>query len=195
MTPERFIEHTAKRCKQHGVKVRMPNSNTVKYCDDKECAGYFSSEDKMLVVASGVSTSEFYGLLAHESSHLDQWIENRYLWDKCSYGYSLFFEWLDGKIVKREQLEEAVQDIIRLELDCEIRTLKKIDKYKLPVNRTTYIQKVNTYLYGYLFFLEIRKWIPKIYSKKSLYGKAATRLKKEYSKIPNRLYAAFKAHT
>ena len=109
-----------------------------------------------------------------------------------SVGYTLFFEWLGGKIVIREHLEEAVQDIIRLELDCELRTLKKIEKYKLPVHPIQYKKKANVYLYSYLYMLETRKWIHQIYSHNELWKAAPSCLRKEYKSIPKRLHMEFK---
>jgi len=192
---ERFIEHTMNSCKKNGVKVILVEDKHVLYGEEKEkTGGYFSSDPPELAVATKLSRANFYGLLAHESSHMDQWIQNTYLWDKCSYGYGLFFEWLSGKIVKREHLEEAVQDIIRLELDCEIRAIAKIEKYKLPINKTDYIQKANTYLYSYLHMINTRKWISKPYTKSGIWKLASTRLKKKYDILPKRLERAFKKH-
>lgn len=188
----KFISDIEKKAEKHGVKIILEDAELVYAKGEKEgCAGYFDSENKILAASTKGKKSQFLGLLAHESSHLDQWIENRYMWDKLSHGYALFFEWLGGKIVKREYLEEAVQDIIRLEKDCELRAIKKIQHYQLPINLIEYKKKVNSYLYAYLFFLEKRKWIPKLYSSKKVWSKAPHRIPKEYKKIPRNLYRVF----
>jgi hypothetical protein len=68
----------------------------------------------------------------------------------------------------------------------------KIIKYKLPINLEIYKRKVNCYLYSYLFFLEQKKWIPKLYTHKNVWGVASSKIPKFHNKIPRRLYAAFK---
>ena len=104
-----------------------------------------------------------------------------------------FFQWLlEKKIVKREVLLESVQDVIALELDCEKRAIAKIKKYNLPINLEEYCRKANAYLFSHLYLLEVRKWIPRIYSNKNTWMSSPKTLKKEYKNIPRKLYAAFK---
>lgn len=181
------------KAKKHGIKVVMKKAALV-YPEGESigCAGYFDSENKILAVATGCNKTDWLGILAHEASHMDQWIESEYLWKKLMHSYDLFFLWLDYKmIVKAEYLQEAVADIIRLEKDCEIRAIEKIKKYNLPICLETYSRKANAYLFAYLFFLERKKWVPKIYSGEAVWSKAPMRFKDTYDKIPDRLYREF----
>lgn len=194
MNDKQFLKDLYKKAEKYGIKITIVDSEYIKFADESiNCGGYFDSEAKELKVAKGKSKAEYLGLLAHESSHMDQWIENAFIWDKLSHGYTIFFQWLeDKKIVKREILEEAVQDVIRLEKDCEVRAVKKIKKYNLPIDLKTYIRKANSYLFYYLHVFETRKWIPKVYAYKDVYLNAPSVFKKKYEKIPVRLKAALK---
>lgn len=189
---QKFLEDIKTKAKQHGVKVIIKNTPFVKYGEESLCAGYFCSESKTLVVGKQKDDADTIGLLAHESSHMDQWIEDKYLWEKLAVGYSLFFSWLEeGKIIKREHLEEAVQDIIRLEKDCEQRAIAKMLKYDIKIDYERYKRRANAYLYAYLFFLEKKKWIPKIYDDKEVWSTAPQKFPKEHKKIPQKLYRKF----
>ena len=189
----KFIQDIKAKAEKHGVEVRMVDAKLV-YAEGETvgCAGYFCSERKVLAIAMQHKRHEWLGLLAHESSHMDQWVERPYIWKKLGLGYDLFFEWLDGGIKKREDLEEAVQDIIRLEKDCEERAIRKMLNYNLPVNVERYKRRANAYMYAYLYFLETRKWVPRIYSRPEVWSKSPVRFPRGYKKIPRGLHTAFK---
>jgi hypothetical protein len=194
MDKNKLLSDIKAKAKKHGVKIILRKSDMV-YSPGESigCAGYFDSDEKVLAVATKCIDSEWLGILAHEASHMEQWIENRFMWEKLNHGYQLFFDWLEGKtIVKREYLEEAVSDIIRLEKDCELRAIEKISQYNLPICIDTYSRKANAYLFAYLYFLEIRKWIPKIYSAERVWSKAPARFRNHYTQIPVKLHQEFK---
>lgn len=190
---DKFIEDIKKKAKKHGVEVIIRNNPLVKLeGEEVYCAGFFCSETKQLVVGKQPKEADTIGLLAHESCHMDQWIEDNFLWEKLAIGYDLFFSWVEGhKIIKREHLEEAIQDIIRLEKDCEQRAIKKMLKYNIKIDYDKYRRRANAYLYAYLFFLEKKAWIPKIYDKQEVWAEAPARFPKEYKKIPIKLYRKF----
>lgn len=191
-TVDKFIKDVRKTARDNGIKIKLINTVTV-YADGEEhgCQGYFDEET--LCVSTDRQKTSFLGLLAHESSHMDQFIEDQFLWIKCSPAYDIFFGWLDNihSIVKREVLEETVQDIIRLELDCEKRSIEKIIKYNLPIDIPKYIQGVNCYMYSYLFALETKKWTPTVYHSMEAIRFCAKTIKKEYVKIPRRVRQIF----
>jgi len=189
---KKFIEDVKRKATKNGAEVCFVDDVFLTDVDGQKCVGWFDGEKGNLSVATKRPQNLFLSILVHESSHLDQWVENRYLWDKLNPGYTLFFEWLGGKICKREHLEEAVQDIIRLELDCEKRAIKKILQYNLPIDLDKYKRRANSYLYAYLYFFEKRTWIPGIYVDKLVWGAAPVRFAASYKKIPPTLYSRFK---
>lgn len=189
-SPQQFIKDIKKTAKEHGITIRLVNNKRIYAPEDKEpCSGYFDSEEMTLAVSTKRRLDSYYGLLAHESSHMDQFINNKYLWNKHEPGYTLFFEWLYNKEdMDLKMIEEAMQDIIRVELDCERRAIKKIKQYNLPIDIPKYIQGVNAYLHGYLFAFENRLWVPQIYETQSLVDTCSTKFKTHYTKIPIRLH-------
>jgi hypothetical protein len=194
MKLDAFINDLYKKAEKHKIKIQLSHSKLVfAKGETAGCGGYFDSEHKILAVATDYPKSKWLSILIHESSHLDQWIEDKFHWEKWTHGHTLFFQWLlEKKIVKREVLLESVQDVIALELDCEKRAIAKIKKYNLPINLEEYCRKANAYLFSHLYLLEVRKWIPRIYSNKNTWMSSPKTLKKEYKNIPRKLYAAFK---
>jgi hypothetical protein len=192
-TPEKFMSDLRRRAKDHDINIKFTTKEMVYPPGDPlGCTGYFDENDLVLCVSNSNSEQIFITNLVHESSHMDQFIQDKYLWEKCSPGYSIFFKWLEGSsIVKYEVLEEAVQDIIRIELDCEHRSLKKIKHYNLDIDTSYYIRQTNAYLYGYLFALETRHWTPQIYFNDKVVAASSSRLKKSYDKIPIKLHRIF----
>jgi len=189
---DRFKRDVRKTAKANGIKIKLLKKDSVSSRYDKlPCHGYFSDEDMELCVAIKGTELSWVHVLVHESCHMDQFVENKYLWTKCNPGFNLFSKWLLGKsIVKREVLEEAVQDIIRLELDCERRAVEKIKKYDLNIDIETYIQCSNLCLYGYLFFLEKKKWCNDILDIDSVTDLAPKRFRTNYDKIPVKFHKA-----
>ena len=192
-TSEKFISDIRKTARDHDIQVKFVNKDMI-YApgDPLGCTGYFDENEMVLCVSNAKNKKIFMSNLVHESSHMDQFIHDQYLWEKCSPGYSIFFQWLEGTtIVKQEVLLEAVQDIIRIELDCERRSLQKIQKYKLDIDVDAYIRGTNAYLYGYLFALETKHWTPQIYFDPKVIAACSSRLKKTYDRIPQRLHKVF----
>lgn len=149
------------------------------------CAGYFIDEPATLKVATGKPIDKWLQILIHESCHMDQYLEDPYLWEKCNIGYAYFFNWIEGKVeISNERLAECVEDIIRLEKDCEERSVHKIKQYNLPIDIVSYIQKSNAYLFSYLLMKETRKWYSELYSKEKVWKQAPKEFKNAYKKIP-----------
>lgn len=195
MTPsDVFIKDVRRIARANDITIRLPKTDVVYYEDDPNpCSGFFHSDDRLLVVGTGTTQSRWLSIMVHESCHMDQFIEDQFLWEKCSPAYNIFFDWLvdDMSVVKREVLEEAVQDIIRLELDCERRSIRKIKQYDLQLDIPYYIKGVNIYMYSYLYMLDIKKWMPKIYDNRDARRVASSRLSTSYTKIPRRLLRVF----
>jgi hypothetical protein len=187
---DRFKRDVRKTAKEHKIKVIISKKRMItSRHNNLEMKGYFDETNKELRVATGGDKTGWFQVLLHESCHMDQYIEDQYLWNKCSPAFSIFDDWLLNKIdIRLEVLEEVVQDIIRLELDCERRVIEKIKKYNLDINPNDYEKVSNISLYLYLFSLEKKRWMPEIGSKRSIYKATPGKLKKSYKKIPIRLH-------
>lgn len=189
---KKLIEDIKRKATRFGIRVILKNQPLVFAPGENEgCSGFFDPENKILAVATKKKKEDWLGVLIHESCHLDQWVHDRYLWDKLSIGYNIFFKWLlDGKEVEMKVLERCVQDIIELEKDCEIRSIKKIQKYGINIDVERYRRLANAYLYSYIYMLGSRKWIPRIYD--MVWTTAPKNFPKKHIKIPIKLYRAFK---
>lgn len=190
---KRFLKDTRAIARDNNIKIRITKDEFIYDAESSsKSIGYFDSEGRELASSNFNDFPVFVRNFIHETCHMDQFLYNPYLWSKCSPGYDVFFHWLETKsIYNREVIEEAMYDIIRLEKDCEFRSIAKIKKYALPIDIKDYIKRANAYLYGYLFFFEKRKWIPAVYQNPDILKHVPTRIPKEYKKIPRKLHAAF----
>ena len=105
-------------------------------------------------------------------------------------------DWLLGKDVKN--IEERIDQVKWLELDCEKRTVKNMIKYNLPVNISSYIQKANSYILFYNYIKETRLWCkmgnsPDEKSNKSLWSLCPDKFmpRSYYKTIPKNIYNKF----
>jgi hypothetical protein len=155
------MEETAKK---HGVKTLFPNTNTVPYITGAEVSGYFvDNGEPTLACAVGGDIKRWGPILAHESSHMDQWIEKSKYWTNNYYKGRESVDWLDewceGKVdLSDSEVDDLINRAIGVELDCEKRTIEKEKKYNIPVNITEEIQKSISYILFYRFLKESKKW-------------------------------------
>jgi hypothetical protein len=192
--PCQFIKDVKKTAREAGIKIRNIPVKEI-FTDESidPYLGYFDPGNKEMAIASKRTKSSYYSILAHESSHMDQFINDKYLWEKHQPGRDIFIGWMNNEDEPDFKiLEEAVQDILRVELDCERRTVEKIKKYNLPIDIPCYIQNVNADMYRYLFALETKYWIVGTQSHSKIVQKCSTKFKNSYVKIPRRLYCELK---
>ena len=162
MKVNKFIQQVIEECIKY--KITLIFSNTDKVCSKNEdpafaSAGYFSDQDKELVVAS--HSYRWIEMLVHEYSHFCQWKERKFFanqnWvDK----QNSFWLWLEGRIsLSNEDLDEVIDAAVSCEIDCErraVKTLSKLSGYRARIR--PYIKTANTYLYFYGLVRELRKW-------------------------------------
>ena len=192
MSVTKFIQDTRKTARENGIKVRFEKKKELFDKGDVfTFAGYFWEHKQVLAIATNHPKETWLPILIHESCHMDQYLKDKYMWEKCNPGFQIFDSWAGcNAIIKREVLEEAVQDIIRLELDCERRTIAKIKKYNLDIiDLKKYIKTANINLYSYLFTLETKRMINN-HDNPELLAAAPSILKKSYTKVPRRLFRA-----
>jgi len=177
------------------VAVHILRKNHV-LMDGIRVHGYFCGENEKLVV-SGLAP-DWLQIMVHESCHRDQYVEKSPLWNKKVEidgekhdPNSLFWDWLGGRQeIKPRKLREAMLHAMRLELDCEIRSAKKIDEFYLPINVKEYIQKANAYVYLYHVIPHTKKWYPKgkaPFNLPEVWTKMPTDFDRDYDHIPTRL--------
>lgn len=188
---KRMLKDIRFKAKKNNIKLLFTTDKIITPKGDVSSIGYFDDKRRVLAVSNFRDLNVFIPILAHESSHLDQFLEDTFLWDKCSPGYNLFFNWLNGDDLDMHRVKESVHDIIRLERDCELRAINKLKSYKIKFDIKRYIKTMNAYLYGYLFFMEKRSWIPGIYLKDYITKASPSKIHDSYEEIPVNLRKAF----
>jgi len=179
----KLIEDLKHTTQQHNVKllllpaleVTYPNSNMM-------VSGYFvDNGDPTLCCAIGGELNIWGPILLHESSHMDQWIENCKEWKENYWNGKECVEWLDEWCQNKTKLEdrevdEIINRAINVELDCEKRTIIKLIKYNIDVDISEEIQKAISYILFYRFLKESKKW--------SATGKSPYKIKEVWSLMP-----------
>lgn len=156
-----FILHELNKCQSRGVPLTLTNTRTV-LSKGFPCAGFFDDNPLEFAVAVGKSPRSWLPTFVHESCHLDQWIEQSEIWTRRINGrlpLDIFDEWLQHKIeLDSHDLNLVIDALTEIELDCERRSIMKIQEFSLPIRQDTYIRKSNAYVYSYRIMQETRNW-------------------------------------
>ena len=191
----KWIDFEVKNSNANDIKVNILRLKQVKM-DNVRVSGYFCSNTDTLFVAG--LADDWLSIMAHETCHRDQYTEQVPLWNKKIEldgekhdPLNIMHEWLDGIIeLKPRKLKEVLRACLNIELDCEIRAAKKINKFYLPINLKEYIQKANAYVYFYLSLEYTRKWYPKNKSPfylPEVWTKMPTHFDNDYNKLPTKI--------
>jgi len=193
---EKFIDAVRKECKENNIKFIMADKEFLKI-HGGACSGYFQeSEDKtnaILAVATKKPRSQWLGVLVHESCHMDQFLEGKTIWEEADEALEDFEEWVAyEKELTQKQIDNMIRTIQELELDCELRTVRKIKQYGLPINLKTYAKSVNIYLYSYEFMRRHRGWHYFSSRSSSLFPLVKDKIQKSHRRLPKPLYEKFR---
>jgi hypothetical protein len=158
-----FIEQEKTKGEAAGVIFDLAKAQRVSY-GNIQCNGFFEShyqhEGKIvpyLATATGKPLDSWLPIFTHESSHMDQWLENSSFW-LTSEDFLVLDNWLEGKDYPLEEITSFIHKVILVEADCELRTMEKIKKYSLPIDLAVYAQRANSYLHYYQWLLKSRAW-------------------------------------
>lgn len=177
-----FIEHVKGHCRRVGIKCEIRPVKYLVLSGNIRCGGYFDDDRMMLVVAG--NHKDWLGILVHEYAHLTQWEENCEAWRKGGTGLNNLEHWLSGNKIR--SVKDAINRARNLEHDNELRSVKLIKKWKLPVNLTEYIQKANAYLQFYNYMKISRRWSKpnnSPYSNKNVWSKMPTSFRMNYERM------------
>jgi len=135
--------------------------------------GGIASETE-LRVATKHALPSWLEVFVHETCHLDQQIEQPPWFAEAEASISKMNEWLAGKPVKC--IKKHIIAVIRLEHDCEVRTVRKLVRNKLPVDLKEYCQMANAYILGHHWILANRKWCKKSYETTKVWSRMPTKI-------------------
>jgi hypothetical protein len=188
---QHFIDFVKSECKKYKVKCKLENKPYLKLGNGSgmsTCSGYFDGEYKVLACA--IAKEEWITVLAHEYSHLTQWVDQCKEWVKADKKntYQLLANWLEGEPVRNIKYHLGIcRD---LELDNEKRTVEVIKKFDLDVDIDLYIQKSNAYVQFYNYMYYTRKWSTpqnSPYTQKEIYENCSKKFNMKYKSMSNRI--------
>lgn len=150
-----FIKHVKLMCKIYGVKCSLRNTKSVKLIGESvRCSGWFDESVPELVVS--MNRPDWIEILAHEYSHLTQWVEQTELWKNSESGLRKLWGWLEGE--NHRNMNKHINVARDLELDNEKRTVEIIKRFGLKINTSNYIKRANSYIQFYNYIKISRKW-------------------------------------
>lgn len=200
MTPKQFIKFVKKECKKNKVRFYNSNKRGLKVNSTGElCNGYFCEDSPELAVATGKDLNLWFPVLVHEYCHMRQWLENSPLWYGTSVegveAFILIDLWLANKIELSEtQKNDIFRLVMRVEADCEKRSIKLIKKLKLPLDIYEYAQKANAYIIFYEAMKSSRSWYvigEEPYNNPKIYKKMPKKIISNVNKIDPKLVKLF----
>lgn len=160
MTRNEFIGKVASDCVSHGFSIKILQKKHF-----KGYSGWFDAVSKELVCA--YKTRNGFETLIHEYNHFLQWKNRKKFWKECRGDDNPFLTWISGEELKKNVLHESFEQAVRLERDCEMRSIQCIKKHDLDVDVVQYAQEANAYLFSYFYILKNRDWPPrKVYNRK-----------------------------
>lgn len=206
-TPTEFkplVRDIKARAKENEVKIIIEDSKHI-LSHGSKISGYFTEEDDcgnpVLKIAGQIK--DFYRVLIHESCHMDQWIEKDSTWidpiyDEYNIGIDTFLDmWIKGVFeLNQEQLLKYINYIKHVELNCEMRSVQKMEKYQLPLDKENYTQRSNAYIFWHNMIMLERSWYKidkRLYNIESIWSVMPKKFLEvsEYDKMPRKYIEAF----
>lgn len=185
------------KCQQLGVLLLLEESEGIEFQNTGIiCNGYFVDQPiPKLGVAIKKKLQDWFLVLIHEYSHLEQWAENSPTWTNNKIGHQdasdLLDLWLNHEVdLDQDTLDKIFQINIELESDCEKRAIQNIIKFNLEVNIEEYIQKANAYVLFYHVMKKYRRWYQigkEPYSLPEIWSKMPTQMNLDYNQISDEL--------
>jgi hypothetical protein len=193
---KKFIQFVKDECKRYGIKCDLRNTKYVKLYNTINCAGWFDSDNKKLVVA--MNRPDALSILVHEYAHLTQWrdslINKCELWSKSSVSLNRVEAWLSGKRIR--DIKHHLSINRDLELDNEKRTVKLIRKHGLSINVADYTRRANAYVQSYNWLYYTRRWSSpgnSPYTNEIIINAVSDKFNMRYDRMSNKVYNAFYA--
>lgn len=165
---DKFIKDLMKQCDKFNINLILSTTAYVKNGTNANIGiktnGFFDAELGNMAVAIGKPMEQWLHTLVHESCHLDQYLDKdckewkRMYFDDTN-ACTEFFNWLEKEeSLTIKQIYKYAGIMRNLELDCERRTIKKIKKYKLPIDIKIYAKQAGAYISFYNYLPKHAKW-------------------------------------
>lgn len=149
---KKFYKHVIKTCAKNKIKfILEPDTGD-------NCRGSFNDFDRELKVTL-VDEYGWIGVLAHEYSHMQQWVEKSPIYTATYRRLNpttVVDNWLEGIKYGDRTLDKCFMLVKELEFDCEKRAVENIKLWKLPIDIPKYIKGAIAYTYYYDFLRATR---------------------------------------
>lgn len=122
-----------------------------------KCIGYCEEDGNVTIASKNKLAAPTY---IHEFSHMNQQVEDIELWHHEGVEDSIAPSIVGINHLAKNGVKDfkVFYDTMLLERDCEKRSLKYIDEFRIPVNPILYAKRANVYLYYYQYIFLKRKW-------------------------------------
>lgn len=182
-----YIQLRIEQADEKGIKVDFRKGRNIKL-GGSLFTGCF--DEFNITVATGRPWKIWFPIFIHETCHFDQWAEKAPVWKNLEYKKTdlntLLEKQLKRKNPDRRLLWKCLTGIRDMELDCELRTIKEIKKYKLPVDIDEYTRSVNVYMYWHMVVYALGRYHKSEYSKNTikLRKELPCTIQKDYNLMP-----------
>lgn len=195
-----FIQTEIAHCKQHKIRVELVQAP--RDLMGVESSGHFADgQEPCLTVYTTDKIDEWLPIFVHESCHKDQFLEKTDIWNKRigdEYdALEIFDMWIEHHVeLKKHQMRPVLDNIIQVELDCERRSIEKIQKHSLDLNISEYIQKANAYIWYYHAAAHTRQYTQRMspLSNPEVWTKMPLDFCQNYSTINSKMLKLFLKH-
>lgn len=180
MEKQEFVKYVRKFCKEYGIKCFFYKKEKFK---DSDGSFYINKQSKNLFVATG--SELWFNTLIHEFCHVLQFVDGDFITNKESESLEIYDSWLLNKCEDKSLVRDSVSVILRVESDCERRSIKLIKEFDLPVDIIQYTKWANIILYSYLYGYKHRFWPKSILAPNyPEWNIVPTNLDREYKYLP-----------
>lgn len=175
-----LLKDTIKLCLENKISVKLLNQKTIR----RLYFGLFLTNPPELRIATKGYENDyslFWSSFVHESCHVDQFLNKakvfqEYILDGLD-DENFPENYFKGEFSCKIKSKKFFNNILKMELDCEKRAIRKIKKYKLNINPITYTKQANLYMYYHVFMWKNKKELKGIEYKNPIFlGKMPKKL-------------------
>lgn len=137
----KFLEHVQTQCEENRVQFLLANRFYL-FNSRKKVNGYFhpppGDKKRGKLVVAKKSKRPWIEVLPHEFGHFKQWDEQCALWVNYDIAHEELAKAEDEHAISGELMIKCLLAEQALEFDCELRTMKIISEWQLPIDKDKY---------------------------------------------------------
>lgn len=198
---QKFISFVKQKAKAEKVRFYMAPKRYLETDIGIQCNGYFDGDQKILAVAAGQPQERWIKTLAHEFSHMTQWMDQTDTWIAGTHptdAEAIVELWYYKKIeLNAKQRAYWIGLSRNVELEAERRTLEIIKQHKLPIDLSGYAKHANAYLYFWTYTGFTRRWYTvgkEPYNIPAIVDAMPDTLDQDYAKLPRKYKRLYEEH-